>query len=111
MAVHLCPSCGWPLDAGFFDDARHAVVIAGKVRRPVPPMRWKLLSFFRAHPGQVLDHQRIYAAMYGVRDDPPEDNTLRVHISKLRQDLAGVPYEILTRAHDGYCYDLVTAGP
>ena len=107
MAAHFCPNCGWPLHNGYFDDARQAVVIDGKPR-PVTAMRWKLLQFFRSHPGQRLDREWIYAALYGGRDKPPDMNTLKVHIFNLRQDIDGTPYHIVTRDRLWYQFDVLT---
>lgn len=100
--------CSWPLHTGFFDDARHAIVIDG-IFRPVTAFRWKLLSYFRSRPGQLLDQEWIYAAMYGGRDDPPHENAVKVHVCHLRRDLEGTPYHIVTRGRSGYIYDLLKA--
>ena len=103
----LCITCGWPLHTGVFDDARHLILARGRYRA-ISPTRWRLLSFFRSHPGQVLPLERIYNHLYVDfdRDDPPSNNNIRVHICCLRRSLRGTPYGIFTRAQAGYLFDL-----
>ena len=72
----------------------------------VPRGRWEMLSFFRKHPGQVLPFERIWNMLYSDRFDPPGDNTIRVHVLNLRKDLSGTPYRIVTRARQGYVFDM-----
>jgi len=112
MPVRLCPACGWPITAGWFDDARHGIVVGGEFRA-VPATPWTLLSFFRRFPGQVMPTERIYDALYAGRENPPAGNTLRVHICKLRRLLAGTPFVIVSRssawAGSGYLFDLAPA--
>ena len=105
-AARLCSSCGWPVDAGYFDDARHEVVV-GRERRHVPWLLWKLLMFFRAHPGQWLETEHIWDHLYSEREEPPATNTVRVNIRKLRWLIAGIPYAIAGSQGSGYKYDLI----
>lgn len=106
--AHLCPSCGWPLMAKWFDDARMAVVYPDGRGRYITPVKWRLLTFFRRHPGQVMEFERIYNAIYSGYENPPESNTIRVHIHHLRSDLLPTPYRI--RSHrPGYTFDMEIA--
>lgn len=100
--------CSWPLHTGFFDDARQSIIVNG-IHRRVTAIRWKLLQFFRSHPGQMLERERIYSALYGGRDKPPDMNALKVHIFNLRHDINGTPYHIVTRNRLWYQFDLLKA--
>lgn len=106
MPARLCESCGWPLASGYFDDARHGVVVKG-VFRYITPTQWALLSFFRRYPGQVVVMERLWGLLYADRSDPPTTNAVRCHICKLRRSIAGIPYEIRSRGACGYVFDLV----
>ena len=104
--VRVCQCCGWPLAGEWFDDARKAVVKRDGHRSGLPHLRWEMLSYFRKYPGQVIPFERLWDKLYFNRDEPPCDNTLRVHVWNLRKDLSGTPYRIVTRARQGYVFDM-----
>jgi len=43
-----------------------------------------LLELFLKHPGDVLSHERIYAALWAY-DETPSDNALRTYVKNLRR--------------------------
>ena len=102
--MRQCPVCSWPLSVEWFDDARQAIIVDGKAR-PLSASMWKLLSFFRVYPGQVIPTRQVHSKMYGGYDVAPPLNRLRVDIHTLRKLLRDTPYTIIGRKGSGYLFD------
>lgn len=53
---------------------------------PITVMEFRILQFLMKNPGKIMTKKQIYHAMYG-EDKFMEDNSLTVHISKIRAKL------------------------
>ncbi|QUG40056.1 response regulator transcription factor [Psychrobacillus sp. INOP01] len=76
--------------------AGHKTILTGKL--------FHLLQFFCEHPGQVLSKEQIYAHVWG-EEHFIDDNTIMVHIRKLREKIEvqpGNPKLLLTIRGIGY---------
>lgn len=79
------------------------LTVAGKTTVLVGKL-FHLLQFFCEHPGQVLSREQIYAHVWG-EECLVDDNTVMVHIRKLREKievLPGNPQLLLTIRGIGY---------
>ena len=65
----------------------------------------KLLHLLTVHPGQYLTREQILEALWDSRGSFVNDNTLSVHISRLREKLSAAGFgEIRTKRGLGYCW-------
>lgn len=95
-----CPKCRLPLTPvadPLFDDGAHA--IAG--RRHMGVTSWSLLKMLRRRPGMVFEIAALHQHLYGNREDANEQGVRHV-VMKLRRQLEGTPYEIMTVHGVGY---------
>jgi two-component system response regulator MprA len=84
------------LDAGIYAARRQGRTI------PLTRTEFELLSFFLAHPGQVLERQTLVERFWSMERETSE-NTLDVYISRLRRKLGDPP---LVRTLHGIGYVL-----
>ena len=55
---------------------------------PLQPVSFRLLQLFMENPGILFTRERLLAELDGLNgDEPVGDNTLSVHISRLRKAL------------------------
>lgn len=62
-------------------------VYRGEKRLKLTPTCWKMLEVLMRKSPEVVSRQRLEEAVW--RDDPPESNSLKVHLYKLRQQVDG----------------------
>ena len=66
------------------DTERHEVMLNGKILE-LRPAEYRLLQLFMENPGRLIMRERILDRLQEETwEDPVEDNTLSVHISRLR---------------------------
>jgi two-component system KDP operon response regulator KdpE len=72
------------------DLERRAVKLDGS---PVhlTPIEWELLTALAAHPGRVMTHQQLFAAVWRGRDHGDAQQYLRVYVAHLRRKLEKDP--------------------
>ncbi len=69
------------------------------------PTQWRLLEVLVAHPGRVLTHRQVIAAVWSAQHGDEARESLRVHLRSLRQKLrddASAPRYIETEPGVGY---------
>ncbi|HBI84709.1 MAG TPA: DNA-binding response regulator [Ruminococcus sp.] len=65
----------------------------------------KLLRLLMQHAGQYLTRDQILAALWDAKGNFVSDNTLSVHISRLREKISSAAFgEIRTKRGLGYCW-------
>ena len=67
-------------------DTEKMMLYKGGENIPVTVLEFRILQALMKNPGQILTKKQIYHAMYG-EDKFMEDNSLTVHISKIRAKL------------------------
>ena len=85
------------------DSVRHRATRAG-VEIKLTPKEFELLSFLAKHPGRVLTHKQILAAVWGPAHTE-DTQYLRVYVGQLRQKVEERPDDprlILTEPGIGY---------
>ena len=95
-------------DAGDFqvDLENHSVKVSGKEIR-LTPKEFDLLVYFTKHPGKVLTHRTLLAAVWGG-NYVEQNEYLRVFVGNLRKKIepdATSPRYILTEPWIGYRFD------
>ena len=96
------------IEAGAFriDLDNHTVLVGGREVR-LTPKEFELLAYLARHPGKVMTHRRLLAAVWGENSmEQPE--YLRVCIGHLRKKLepeGGESRYILTEPWVGYRFD------
>lgn len=95
-------------DAGDFhvDLESHSVKVCGKEIR-LTPKEFDLLVYFTKHPGKVLTHRTLLAAVWGG-NYVEQNEYLRVFVGNLRRKLErdpATPKYILTEPWIGYRFD------
>ncbi len=83
---------------------KHIAVVDGSEIH-LTPMQWRLLDVLIRHPGQLLAHDTLIAAMWGPRHGDEVRDALRVHVRHLRVRLgddASAPRYIRTEPRTGY---------
>jgi two-component system KDP operon response regulator KdpE len=72
------------------DLERRAVKLDGS---PVhlTPIEWELLTALATHPGRVMTHQQLFAAVWRGRDHGDAQQYLRVYVAHLRRKLEKDP--------------------
>lgn len=82
----------------------------GGVDVPVPAREFQLLAFLCANPGRVFSKRQLYRQVWGEEAiGEADDNTVQVHVRRLREKIERVPSEprlLLTMR--GLGYKLVT---
>jgi len=87
------------------DQVRQRVTIGGREVR-LTPKEYEVLRYLMAHAGQVINHRRLLAALWG-ESYVENTETLRVFIAQLRrkiEPLADGPHYIHTVSRVGYCF-------
>jgi two-component system KDP operon response regulator KdpE len=85
------------------DSLRHRVSRAGAELK-LTPKEFELISFLAKHPGRVLTHKQILAAVWGPAHTQ-DTQYLRVYVGQLRQKIEARPDDpkiILTEPGIGY---------
>lgn len=85
------------------DSPRHRISRAG-VDLKLTPKEFELISFLARHPGRVLTHRQILAAVWGPAHTE-DTQYLRVYVGQLRQKIEAQPSDptiILTEPGIGY---------
>jgi two-component system KDP operon response regulator KdpE len=86
------------------DLAARQVTVGGEPVR-LTPTEWRLLEVLVTHPGKLLTHQTVIAAVWDDRHGDESRDALRVHLRQLRRKLrddATCPRYIATDAGIGY---------
>lgn len=103
----LCEKCGVvlrhePLPEEWFDTATRCVMTPdGPVR--IGPVEWRLIStLWQYRQSGFVSRDRITAAIYGMRSDPPGPELINVHLCHIRRKLRGAPYTIVNRYGLGF---------
>jgi len=69
---------------------------------------WRILAIiWRRGRDRIASHAALYQLLYEQNLNPPQPQTIRVHLSRVREKLrsAGVPFEI--RSHYGAGYRVI----
>ncbi len=86
-------------------ESRAVIVRGGKVH--LTPKEFDLLTYFLKHPGKVLTHRTLLAALWGG-NYVEQNEYLRVFVGNLRKKIetdASAPRYILTEPWIGYRFD------
>lgn len=73
------------------DDAAGELIVSGKTV-PCPAMVYQLLHFFCKYPNLVFSKAQLYESVWGL-DGDGDDNTVMVHIRKIRERIEENPSE------------------
>lgn len=107
----VCRECGAiigvPSDP-VFDDCREDIRV-GDERRHVTPINWSILMVFRSRIGRIITEDFIYNTAYAQRSRPDTSNALAVALHRLRRQLVGTPYQIVTEpGRRGFRFDRIS---
>jgi len=75
------------------DCARREIVRGGGERVPLSEMEASILERLAAHAGRVVSREELLASVWGLRDGNVETRAIDMHVTRLRQKLAGDPPE------------------
>jgi DNA-binding winged helix-turn-helix (wHTH) protein len=104
MHTASCPHCGGPLapdpSSAPFLDHLHAVRSGSDTRR-VSGSRWLILMLLRRHEGRLVSYDALLTEMARASFAAPDRNLLGVQLHRLRRDLAGSGYTIVTVRGEG----------
>jgi two-component system, OmpR family, KDP operon response regulator KdpE len=87
------------------DQVRQQVTLRGR-EVPLTPREFEVLRYLMAHAGQVINHRKLLAAVWG-ESYVQNTETLRVFIAQLRRKIEPRPERpryIHTVARVGYCF-------
>jgi two-component system KDP operon response regulator KdpE len=87
------------------DQVRQQVAFRGRQVR-LTPKEYEVLRYLMAHAGQVINHRKLLAALWG-ESYAENTETLRVFIAQLRRKIkpdSEGPHYIHTVARVGYCF-------
>ena len=93
----------YEVEALRIDLARGAAELHGEALR-LTPIEFKLLMMLAQHPGKVITHRQLLAAVWGS-EYVDETHYLRIHMGRLRAKIEAIPAEprfLLTEPGIGY---------
>lgn len=101
------------MDDGFFTcgdwhmDFAEKSVFAGEIKIDLKPMEYKLLSYFVKNKNRIIPKDELFKNVW--EDAIVEDNTLNVHVRRLREKIEknpNVPRYIKTERGVGYIFEV-----
>jgi DNA-binding response OmpR family regulator len=75
------------------DCARREVCYADGNRAPLSVMEAGILERLAAHAGRAVSREELLSCVWGLKDGTVETRAIDMHITRLRQKLAGEPAE------------------
>jgi len=88
------------------DCARREVCHRGEERVPLSEMEASILQRLAAHAGRAVSREELLSSVWGIRDGHVDTRAIDMHITRLRQKLAGsmtdAPEWIVTVRGKGY---------
>lgn len=108
-SVGRCPCCGasMRLVKPLVDTTQATISWGGNFTR-VGYVEVKLLDILARRYPSVATNALIYDHLYALDDDPPNDNTIKVHVTKLRRKLAAIGLTIRNHWGVGYALEAVS---
>ncbi|MCP3029631.1 response regulator transcription factor [Halobacillus sp. A5] len=99
------------IDFGYFRvDKRAAELIVDGETKECSAQLFQLLVFFCEHAGRVLTREQIYEHVWGSKGSFIDDNTIIVHIHKLREKIEPTPSKpVFLKTVRGLGYKMVKA--
>jgi len=82
------------LGEGLVFDTQSAMLTRDERKVPLKTKELKLLSLFLQHPGELLDYERIYRALWEY-DEDPNPASLRTYVTALRSQLGKLRIETI----------------
>jgi DNA-binding response OmpR family regulator len=106
----VCRECGAAIEVPtdpYFDDVREDIVI-GDERRHVWPTIWNILLVLRSRSGRIVTAEFLLKSAYGSGHEPTAKG-LAVALHRLRRQLVGTPYQIVTEpGRRGFRFDRIS---
>lgn len=94
---HQCPTCGPDFDtSGLIIDLNTNTVCGGTVQATVTPTVAELLHTLLRRSPAIMSRENVMCAMYGARNDLPDDHILHVLVCRARKALSGTGWKIET---------------
>ncbi len=79
------------------------VCTAGGIPLPLTPIEYRLLAALAKRAGEVVPRETLLHAVWELGSDYLDENTLSVHISRLRGKLGPYSGRLTTVRGEGYC--------
>lgn len=103
----LCERCQEPierpvLDPQVFDPDRRSILLPSGGFRRLNPTQWQIAEILFRRKHRLTTTESLYTLLWGHRLNPPQPQTLRVHVTLLRQALEATPYQIESIYGAGY---------
>jgi len=105
--MSCCPTCGRPIDEKFLFDFATGDVVAGDRRVHLTPTEAAVFGTLHKARGRLVCKEVLENVLFGELMDVETDNNLRVHVSRLRKKLRGMPIHIATNHGRGYQLETV----